>query len=147
MSCYGIKVMKLRSSNSTSFEEPLLVTSTTLHGSFLLIQVEKAIIISLLQCYFQLYTDRSLSASESSTKKLEKASAEEPVNSHFLSLMPEHLLKRIKPFRIVYLKSGLQDFRLSEGKHQNNGGGVKSSKKVVVDTLKITQFCSLYDPE
>ena len=54
-------------------------------------------------------------------KKLQRASAGEPVNSNFLSHMPEHLLKRIKPFRIVYLKSGLQDFRLSEGKQQNNG--------------------------
>ena len=46
-----------------------------------------------------------------------------------VSLMTEHLLKRIKQFRIVYLKSGLQDFRLSEGKHQNNGGGSKVTKK------------------
>ena len=61
------------------------------------------------------------------------------MHSNVLSLMSEHLLKRIKPFRIVYLKSRLQDFRLSEGKHQNNKGG--SIKKVVVDTLKITQFC------
>ena len=44
------------------------------------------------------------------------------MNSKFLSLMSEHLLKRIKPFRIVYLKSGLQDLLLSEGKHQNIGG-------------------------
>ena len=36
-----------------------------------------------------------------------KASAEEAVNSNFLSLMSE---------------SGFQDFRLSEGEHQNNGG-------------------------
>ena len=43
-----------------------------------------------------------------------KASAEEAVNSNLLSLMSEHLLKRIKPFRIVCLKSGLQDFRLCE---------------------------------
>ena len=43
------------------------------------------------------------------------------MNSNFLSLMSEHLLKRIKPFRIVYFKSGLQDLRLSEGEHQNNG--------------------------
>ena len=61
-------------------------------------------------------------------KNYKKASAEEPVNSNFLSHMSEHLLKRIKPFRIVYLKSGLQDFRLSEGKHQNNGGS-KVAKK------------------
>ena len=56
-------------------------------------------------------------------KKPQKASAEEAMNSNSLSLiMSEHLLKRIKPFMIVYLKSGLQDFRLSEGKHQNTGG-------------------------
>ena len=61
-------------------------------------------------------------------KKLENASAEELVNSNFLSRLLEYLLKRIKPFRIVYLKSGLQDFRLSEGKHQNNGGS-KVAKK------------------
>ena len=50
-------------------------------------------------------------------KKLQKASAEEAVNSDFLSLMSEHLLKRVNLFRIVYLKSGLQDLRLSEGEH------------------------------
>ena len=32
------------------------------------------------------------------------------------------LVKRIKPFRIVYFKSGLQGLRLSKGEHQNNGG-------------------------
>ena len=53
---------------------------------------------------------------------------EEPVNSNFFSIMSEHLLKRIKPFRIVYHKSGLQDLRLSEGEHQNNGGS-KIAKK------------------
>ena len=58
----------------------------------------------------------------------QNASAEEAVNSNFLSLMSEHLLKRIKPFRIVYLKSGLQDLRLSEGKHQNNGGSIVAKK-------------------
>ena len=42
------------------------------------------------------------------SKMPRKASAEEAVNSNSLSLMSEHLLKRIKPFRIVYLKSGLQ---------------------------------------
>ena len=42
------------------------------------------------------------------------------MNSNLLSFMSEHLLKRIKLFRIVYLKSGLQDLRLSEGEHQNN---------------------------
>ena len=78
--------------------------------------------------FFQLYTDRSLNALKDSTKKLQKASAEEAMNSNFLLLMSEHLLKRIKPFRIVYSKSGLQGLRLSEGEHQNNGG-VKSSKK------------------
>ena len=61
-------------------------------------------------------------------KKRQKASAEEAVNSNFFSLMSEHLLKRKKPFRIVYLKSGLQDLRLSEGKHQNIGGS-KVAKK------------------
>ena len=61
-------------------------------------------------------------------KKLQKASAEEAVNSNFRSLMSEHLLKRIKPFRIVYFKSGLQDLSLSEGEHQNNGGS-KVAKK------------------
>ena len=40
----------------------------------------------------------------------------------FLSLMSELLLKRIKPFSILYFKSGLQGLRLSEGEHQNNGG-------------------------
>ena len=40
-----------------------------------------------------------------------KASAEAALNSNFLALMSECLLKRIKPFRIVYLKSGLQDLR------------------------------------
>ena len=52
-------------------------------------------------------------------------------------------------FMIVYLKSGLQDLRLSEGERQNNGwgGGVQSNQKMVVDTLEITQFCSLHDPE
>ena len=44
------------------------------------------------------------------------------MNSNFLSLMSEHFLKRIKPFRIVYFKSGLQGLRVSEGEHQNNGG-------------------------
>ena len=48
-------------------------------------------------------------------EKLPKASAEEAVNSSFLSLMPEHLLKRRKPFRIVYLKFGLHDLRMFEG--------------------------------
>ena len=83
---------------------------------------------------------------DSSVKNATNASAEEAVNSNLRLLMSEHLLKRIKPFRIVYLKSGLQDFRLSEGNHHNNGGS-KVVKKGVVDTLKITQFCSLYDPE
>ena len=32
------------------------------------------------------------------------------------------LLERIKPFRIVSLKSGLHVLPLSEGKHHNNGG-------------------------
>ena len=36
--------------------------------------------------------------------------------------MSEHVLKRIKSFRIVYFKSGLQGLRLSESEHQNNGG-------------------------
>ena len=36
-------------------------------------------------------------------QKIQKASAEEAVNSNFLSHMSEHLLKRIKPFRIVYV--------------------------------------------
>ena len=44
------------------------------------------------------------------------------MNSNFLSVMSEHFLKRIKPFRIVYLKSGLQGLRLSEGEHPNNEG-------------------------
>ena len=44
------------------------------------------------------------------------------MNSNFLSPMSEHFLKRIKPFRIVYFKSGLQGLRLCEDKHQNNGG-------------------------
>ena len=35
---------------------------------------------------------------------------------------------------VIYLKSVLQDSRLSEGRHQNDGGGVQNSKKVVVDT-------------
>ena len=61
-------------------------------------------------------------------KKLQKTSAEEAVNSNFLSLMSEHLLRRTKPFRIVYLKSGLQNLRLSEGEHQNIGGS-KGAKK------------------
>ena len=61
-------------------------------------------------------------------KRPQNASAEEAVNSNFFSIMSEHLLKRIKPFRIVYLKSGLQDLRLSEGEHQNNGGS-KVAKK------------------
>ena len=61
-------------------------------------------------------------------KKPQMASAEEAVNSNFLSLMSEHLLQRIKPFRIVYLKPGLQDLRLSEGDHQNTGGS-KVAKK------------------
>ena len=52
------------------------------------------------------------------SKMPRKASVEEALNSNSLSFMSEHLLKRIKPSRIVYLKSGLQDFRLSEGKHQ-----------------------------
>ena len=55
-------------------------------------------------------------------KKTKKAPAEEAVNVYFLSLKSEHLLKRIKPFRIVYLKSGLQDLRLSTGKHEIIGG-------------------------
>ena len=41
MSSYGVKVMKLCNSNSTIFEEPLPMTSTTLYGSFLSIRVEK----------------------------------------------------------------------------------------------------------
>ena len=41
---------------------------------------------------------------------------------------PRALLKEDKLFMIVYPKSGLQDFRLSEGKHQNNGGS-KVAKK------------------
>ena len=61
-------------------------------------------------------------------KKPQEASAEEPVNSNLFSIMSEHLLKRIKPFRIVYLKSGLHNLRLSEGEHQNNGGS-KVAKK------------------
>ena len=44
------------------------------------------------------------------------------MNSNFLSLMSEHLLKRIKPFRIVYFKSGLQGLCVFEGEHQSNGG-------------------------
>ena len=69
MSCNGVKVIKLCSSNSTNFEEPSLMMSTTLHGSFLLGRVEKTISISFLQCFFQLYTNRSLNAWDSSTKK------------------------------------------------------------------------------
>ena len=44
------------------------------------------------------------------------------MNSKFLSVMSEQLFKRIKPVRIAYPKSGLQDSRLSEGEHQNSGG-------------------------
>ena len=44
------------------------------------------------------------------------------MNSNFLSVMSEHLLKRTKPVRIAYLKSALQDSRLSEGEHRNSGG-------------------------
>ena len=44
------------------------------------------------------------------------------MNSNFLSLMSEHLLKRIKPFKIVYFESGLQGLRLCEDENQNNGG-------------------------
>ena len=44
------------------------------------------------------------------------------MNSNFLELMSEHLLKRIEPFRIVYFKSGLQGLRSSEGVRQNNRG-------------------------
>ena len=58
------------------------------------------------------------------------------MNSNFLSLMSEHLLKRIKPFRIVYPKPGLHDLRLSEGELQITG--VQSSKKVVVVKFKVT---------
>ena len=72
--------------------------------------------------FFQLYLDRTRHAYDSSTRKPQKASAEEVVNSNFLSVMSEHLFKRIKPVRIGYLKSGLQDSRLSEGEHQNSGG-------------------------
>ena len=61
-------------------------------------------------------------------KELQNTSAEEAVNSNFLSLMSEHLSNRIKPFRIVYLKPGLQNLRLSEGEHQDNGGS-KVAKK------------------
>ena len=43
--------------------------------------------------------------------------AEEAMNLSCLRFMSEHLLKRIKPLRIVYLKSGLQGLCLSEGKH------------------------------
>ena len=87
--------------------------------------------------FFQLHTDRILYAYDSSTRKSQKASAEEAVNSNFLSVMSEHLFKRIKPFRIAYLKSGLQDSRLSEGEHQNSGG-VQCRKIVVVETFKLT---------
>ena len=61
-------------------------------------------------------------------KKPQKATAEEPVNSNFFSIMSEHLLKKIKQFRIVYLKSGFQDLRLPEGEHQNKRGS-KVAKK------------------
>ena len=81
------------------------MASKTLYGSVLLI-----------------HFDRSLSALESSTKKLQMASAEEEVNLNFLSLILEHLLKRIKPFRIVYFKSELHYLHLSEDKYENNGG-------------------------
>ena len=53
------------------------------------------------------------------------------MNSNFLSLMSEHLLKRLRPFRIVYLKSGFQDFHLSEGKHQNYGGSKAQEAQAV----------------
>ena len=68
------------------------------------------------------------------------------MDSNSLSLMSEHLFKRVKRFRIVCLKPGLQDLRFSKGTHKKQWG-VQSSKKLVVDTLKITQFCSLHDPE
>ena len=55
-------------------------------------------------------------------KNHKKASAEEAVNSNFLSLMSEHMLKRIKPFRLVYPKPGLHDLRLSDGELQNHRG-------------------------
>ena len=81
----------------------------------------KAISISFLPCFFNCTQIRVSMLKKVQLKKLQKASAEEPVNSNFLSHIPAHLLKRIKPFRIVYLKSRLQDFNLSQGKHQNNG--------------------------
>ena len=70
-------------------------------------------------------------------KKATKDSAEEAVNSNFLLLMSEHLLKRIKPFRIdilslgyrvcVCLKVNIKIMRVQSSK-----------KKMVVDTFKIT---------
>ena len=53
---------------------------------------------------------------------MQNTSAEEAANSNFLSLMSEHLLKRIKPFMIVYPKPGMHDLRLSEGELQNHRG-------------------------
>ena len=44
------------------------------------------------------------------------------MNSNFLSVMSERLLEGTKPVRIAYLKSALQDSRLSEGEHRNSGG-------------------------
>ena len=55
-------------------------------------------------------------------KKPQNASAEEAMNSNFLSVMSEHLFKRIKPVRIAYLKSGLVDARLSDCEHQSSWG-------------------------
>ena len=51
------------------------------------------------------------------------------MNSKFLSVMSEHFFTRMKPVRIAYLKSGLQDLRSSEGEHQDSGGSnvVKNS--------------------
>ena len=49
------------------------------------------------------------------------------MNSKFLSVMSEHLFKRIEQVRIAYPKSGLQDSLLSEGEHQNSGGPMSSN--------------------
>ena len=68
------------------------------------------------------------------------------MNSNFLSLMSEHLLQRINHSGLYILSLG---YRVCVCLKVNIKimGGKKSSKKMVVDTLKITQFCSLYDPK
>ena len=72
------------------------MTCTTLYGLFLSRYESKNNKYIIVTMFFISYTERGLHAYDSSTKILQKASAEEAVDSNLLSdrVMSEHLIRR-----------------------------------------------------